>query len=115
MLFNSYVFLFAFLPVALLGFFALAQFGRGVAAGWLIAASLVFYGWWNPAFLPLLFVSILGNFAISRVLLATSGRDRLQTWLLGGAVGLNLAALLHYKYLAAMLGFLRLHGVADIA
>ena len=114
-LFNSYVFVFAFLPVSLAGFFACARFGRDVACVWLIAASLVFYGWWNPAFLPLLGVSILANFAISRVLLATADRARLQGWLLGGAVGLNLAALVHYKYLAAMLGFLRLHGVADVA
>ena len=114
-LFNSYVFVFAFLPVSLAGFFACARFGRDVACVWLIAASLVFYGWWNPAFLPLLGVSILANFAISRVLLATADRARLQGWLLGGAVGLNLAALVHYKYRAAMLGFLRLHGVADVA
>ena len=97
MLFNSYVFVFAFLPVSLAGFFAVARFGRSAAAVWLIAASLVFYGWWNPAFLPLLGVSILGNFAISRLLLATAQRARLQSWLLGGAVALNLAALVHYK------------------
>ena len=114
MLFNSYIFVFAFLPISLAGFFVVARFGRSVAAVWLIAASLVFYGWWNPAFLPLLGVSILGNFAISRLLLATALHARLQSWLLGGAVALNLAALVHYKYLAAMLGFLRLHGGVDL-
>jgi alginate O-acetyltransferase complex protein AlgI len=113
-LFNSYIFLFAFLPISLAGFFVLARLGRSVASGWLIAASLVFYGWWNPAFLPLLLVSILGNFVVSRVLLATAGRAGLQGWLLAGAVGLNLAALVHYKYLAAVLGFLRLYGVTEI-
>ena len=115
MLFNSYVFIFAFLPVSLVGFFVLARLGRRVALVWLIAASLVFYGWWNPAFLPLLGVSILGNFAISRVLLANAGRERLQGWLLGGAVALNLAALVHYKYLASILGFLHGYGVMDLA
>ncbi len=114
-LFNSYVFIFAFLPVALAGFFALGRFGRRAALVWLTGASLVFYGWWNPAFLPLLGVSVLGNFAVSRLLLATVERPRLQGWLLGGAVALNLAALVHYKYLAAMLGFLRLHGVVELA
>ena len=113
-LFNSYIFVFAFLPMSLAGFFAFGRFGRGAACLWLIAASLVFYGWWNPAFLPLLGISILGNFAVSRVLLATADRPPLQGWLLGGAVGLNLAALVHYKYLAAMLGFLRMYGVADL-
>ena len=115
MLFNSYVFIFAFLPVSLAGFFALARLGRGIASIWLIAASLVFYGWWNPAFLPLLGVSILGNFGISRILLAMAGRARLQGWVLSGAIALNLAALVYYKYLAAFLGFLLLHGVTDLA
>ena len=50
MLFNSYAFIFLFLPVTLLVFF---QFGKSramLAAGWLAAASLVFYGWWNPVY-----------------------------------------------------------------
>ena len=114
MLFNSYVFVFAFLPVSLAGFFVLATMGRQLARIWLIAVSLVFYGWWNPDFLPLLGVSILGNFLISRLLLAVADRARLQGWLLGGAVALNLAALVHYKYLAAVLGFLRLHDITDM-
>ncbi len=115
MLFNSHVFVFVFLPVSLAGFFALARLGRPLASVWLISMSLVFYGWWNPAFLPLLGVSVLGNFAISRLLLALAGWQRLQGWLLGAAIALNLAALLHYKYLASILGFLRLHGVTDLA
>ena len=115
MLFNSYVFVFAFLPASLAGFYVLAKWGRTVATLWLIAASLVFYGWWNPAFLPLLGVSVLGNFAISRALLATASQARLQFWLLGGAVGLNLAALGYYKYLAAFLGVLGWPGVTNAA
>lgn len=114
-LFNSYVFLFAFLPAALAGFFLLARCGRKLASLWLIAVSLVFYGWWNPAFVPLLLVSLAGNFLVSRLLLVTAERAALQGWLLAGAIGINLAALVHYKYLAAALGFLRLHGVTDLA
>ncbi|RYZ76479.1 MAG: MBOAT family protein, partial [Proteobacteria bacterium] len=50
MLFNSIVFIAGFLPVVLLGFFLLAGTGRKrLAAIWLTLASLVFYGWWNPA------------------------------------------------------------------
>ena len=105
MLFNSYVFLFAFLPVSLAGFFAIGKLGGRAASVWLIAASLVFYGWWNPAFLPLLGVSMFANFLISRWLLAVGERPQLQGWLLGGAIALNLMALVYYKYLAAILGF----------
>jgi len=45
LLFNSFPFIFVFLPVALLGFFALAQASHRLAAGWLAIASLIFYGW----------------------------------------------------------------------
>src|SRR5438270_1684100 len=54
MLFNSYTFLFLFLPVAIPGFFILGRFGRRPAAAWLVAMSFVFYAWWNPPFVFLL-------------------------------------------------------------
>jgi len=113
-LFNSYVFVLAFLPIALAGFFAAGRLGRRVAGCWLIAASLVFYGWWNTGFVPLLLASIAGNYAAARLIHALAPRPRRQTAALVIAIAANLAALLYYKYLAAMLGFLRMHGVADI-
>ena len=65
MLFNSYVFLFAFLPVALIGFYLIENHGNHKSAiFWLVAASLFFYGWWNPAYLGLLVFSTLFNFII---------------------------------------------------
>lgn len=62
MLFNSYTFLCLFLPVTLLGFFYLGRSSRKLAAAWLMAASLFFYGWWNPAYLGLLLGSIVFNY-----------------------------------------------------
>jgi alginate O-acetyltransferase complex protein AlgI len=114
-LFNSATFIFAFLPLALIGCFAAARRSPAAAMLWLVAASLMFYGWWNPTFLTLLGVSIGANYALSRAILATASRPRWQGWLLGGAVAGNLAVLVHYKYLAAILGFLRTQGVADMA
>ncbi len=64
MLFNSYVFIFLFLPAALAGFFALAGVNRKLAAGWLTTASLFFYGWWNPVYVLLLVGSFLFNYAM---------------------------------------------------
>ncbi len=59
MLFNSHVFIFAFLPITLAGFFLLGRRRLGGAARlWLLAASLVFYGWWSLPFLALLLASI---------------------------------------------------------
>jgi len=48
MLFNSTEFLFAFLPLTLLGFYLLGTTSRAWALRWLILASLVFYAWWRP-------------------------------------------------------------------
>ena len=43
MLFNSYPFIFLFLPVALAGYFALGRVGNLAPVVWLALASLVFY------------------------------------------------------------------------
>ena len=49
MLFNSLGFIFLFLPAALVVFTILGIRGfRAAGVGWLVAASLFFYGWWNP-------------------------------------------------------------------
>ena len=100
MLFSSYVFIFAFLPVTLLGFYLL---GRGpgprAAISWLVLASLFFYGWWNPHFVVLILASIVTNFAIGRLLERGSGRlPARQRALLIIGIGFNLALLGYYKY-----------------
>lgn len=96
MLFNSHVFLFAFLPLALIGFFLIGRLKSPSAAlVWLIAASLFFYGWWDPAFVPLILLSIAANFAFG-VCLARAGRG--QKALLVAGVAFNLSLLGYYKY-----------------
>ena len=62
MLFNSYPFILAFLPVVLAGFYLTNARSRITAIVWLGFASLFFYGWWDWRFLPLLLASILFNF-----------------------------------------------------
>lgn len=69
MLFNSPVFIFIFLPVVVL-VYALLN-GRSLnqmAKGWLVLASLFFYSYWNPVYLPLILSSILVNFFLGRKL-----------------------------------------------
>jgi D-alanyl-lipoteichoic acid acyltransferase DltB (MBOAT superfamily) len=52
LIFSSYTFLFAFLPVCLAGFALIVGRGGGRAAVvWIVACSLFFYAWWNPAHL----------------------------------------------------------------
>ncbi len=74
MLFNSYPFVFLFLPITLAGFFALGRQSRGLAIAWLALASLFFYGWWNPAYVALLLASITFNYLGARGLLTSSTR-----------------------------------------
>jgi len=65
MLFNSYAFLFLFLPITLLIYFGLNK-GKWMrlSIGWLILISLVYYGWFNPIYVSLIVGSLLFNFAI---------------------------------------------------
>jgi hypothetical protein len=69
MMFHSPLFILGFLPICLAGFFMMgAVAGQRMALGWLIAASVVFYGWWNPVYVPLLIASVLVNHAIAHTI-----------------------------------------------
>jgi len=104
MLFSSNVFLFLFLPVALLGYHVLGRFGRVPMFSWLSLVSLFFYGYWNPKYLFLLAGSILFNFAMSRVI-AKSENDRAKSMWLVSAIAGNLVLLFWFKYLFPLLHF----------
>jgi alginate O-acetyltransferase complex protein AlgI len=101
MLFNSPSFIFGFLPAVLAGFFVLGRYASPrVAILWLGLASLVFYGFDNPALqLPLILVSIAFNFLVGRALARTGRRALLVT----GVVG-NLLLLGFFKYAGLLLG-----------
>ena len=102
MLFNSAIFIAGFLPVVLLGFLFLAGTGRQrLAAVWLTLASLVFYGWWNPTYVPLLIGSMLFNYALGGYL-----RQSPSHLVLGLGIAANIALLGYYKYTGFLLGSL---------
>ena len=104
MLFNSYAFVFIFLPAALTGFFCLSRFGKRFGAAWLIFSSFAFYGFWNPQFVCLLLGSIAFNYVIGeRINAASADLARQRAWLILGIVG-DLGLLFYYKYLAALIG-----------
>ena len=100
MLFNSYVFIFAFLPLTLAGFFILGRYRPMLAAAWLTAASLFFYGWWNPVYVWLLALSFVFNYAcgITIVRAGVRGDQRMRKRMLIFAVTMNLVVLGYYKY-----------------
>jgi alginate O-acetyltransferase complex protein AlgI len=97
MLFNSYEFIFGFLPVVLMVFFLLGRTNRKLAAAWLAVASLLFYGYWSPKYVPLLLASVFFNYfcgrAIARRAGTTSGRI-----LLVASIVADLGLLGFYKY-----------------
>ncbi len=69
MLFNSYVFIFLFLPITLIGYYLLNRFKRyTIAQAYLFAASLFFYAYFNIAYLWIIIASILFNYTASRLL-----------------------------------------------
>lgn len=100
MLFNSYSFLLLFLPVTAIVFFRLGTYSRQLAAAWLGASSLFFYGYWNPAYVGLLLVSIFFNYGIGYALAREHNTDRNQrkNFILTVGIIANLLLLGYYKY-----------------
>ncbi len=103
MLFSSYIFIFAFMPVALAGFHLMCNFGRRPAAVWLVLASIFFYAWWNPPFVIMLVASIGFNYTAAEALGATTTRPRVQNAILVLAIAANVLALVYFKYLASII------------
>ncbi len=101
MLFNSQAFLLAFLPLSLLIYYAcFRQFGQRASLAVLVSASLFFYAWWNPLFLPLLVGSMVVNYAIGNALgrsMNHSAKRGNNVVLLLGLV-FNLGLLGYFKY-----------------
>ncbi|MBI5814219.1 MAG: MBOAT family protein [Nitrospinae bacterium] len=100
MLFHSYVFLLAFLPVTVIVYYLLGRRHKELSLAWLAAASLFFYSWWNPRYLPLLVASIFFNYLagvnISRNREGNKGAAK--RFLYYGIAG-NLSLLCYYKYM----------------
>ena len=99
MLFNSFEFIFLFLPATLLVYYGVARFGAAAQVRTLALASLVFYCGWDIRYLPLLLGSIAGNFAVGRAIArrAVAAPARARSILAAG-IAANLALLVHYKY-----------------
>lgn len=101
MLFNSFAFLFGYLPIVLAGYFLLDRLTSSASwrlapALWLALASLFFYAWWDVRYLPLLLASICVNYGAGRLIGARAGAARKRA--LVAALALNLGLLAYYKY-----------------
>jgi alginate O-acetyltransferase complex protein AlgI len=91
---------FSVFPIVVFVFFRIARSSHLAAAGWLVFASLFFYGWWNPSYVLLLIASVAFNYASGFGLarLVRAGTPTLSRALLALAVTANLALLGYYKY-----------------
>ncbi len=110
MVFSSHIFLFVFLPAALLLYYAVP---RGAKHTVLTILSYVFYGWANPLFMVLMFASTLVDYVAGRVIARRPGsasgtaiealepggpRSRAQKWAVAVSVISNLSLLGFFKY-----------------
>ena len=99
MLFNSFEYIFIFLPVVV-GIFYFLRNSRlqSLMIWWLVAASLFYYGWWNVDFLWIICASIVINYLVATLILSRDLGSRLRWLITAIGIGINLAALGYFKY-----------------
>jgi alginate O-acetyltransferase complex protein AlgI len=100
MLFNSYEFIFVFLPTVFFIYFFLNKRNlRILSKCWLLASSLFFYSWWNVIYLPLILASVVVNYFmgthLNRSFNSTSSKRK--PFLFSG-LAFNLCLLGYFKY-----------------
>ena len=118
MLFNSYEFIFVFLPITFFIYFYLNHRRLTEASkGFLVFSSLFFYSWWNIAYLPIILTSMLFNYIIGTSLNKEQGeghhRFSKKALLTFGIVS-NLALLGYFKYMDFFIENINLASGADI-
>jgi alginate O-acetyltransferase complex protein AlgI len=98
MLFNSYEFIFIFLPLVTLVYFYLTKKRLLVGSKvWLVISSLFFYSWWNIIYLPLILGSILFNYLTGQLLLSDRWKSVHKIIITLGIIG-NIGLLGYFKY-----------------
>jgi alginate O-acetyltransferase complex protein AlgI len=102
MVFSSVFFLFLFLPAALAGYYLIPTVR--LKNLWLLLASLWFYAWGELRYLPLLFTSIVLNFAFGLLIARFPKGSRPRFLALALAVAVNLGLLVYFKYWCFLLG-----------
>nr|WP_308505510.1 MBOAT family O-acyltransferase [uncultured Agathobaculum sp.] len=94
MSFASLVFLYFFLPVVLVGYYC---FPRRWRNPFLLAANLLFYGWGEPWFLPVILVTAAANWWMGRQMGRCADRQCQRLWL-AAALVVDLGLLVAFKY-----------------
>ena len=95
MLFNSYIFIFLFFPICLLGFYYIQKKNATYAKLWLIGFSFWFYGYFNVNYLLIMMFSIIINYGIYLVMRNFTEKRKL---ILAIGILINLFILFYFKY-----------------
>jgi alginate O-acetyltransferase complex protein AlgI len=102
MLFNSYEFIFIFLPITFFVYFYLNhKRATEVSKGFLVCSSLFFYSWWNIAYLPIILVSMVFNYTVGKSLnkaCNNKGKGFSKKSILIFGITLNISLLGYFKY-----------------
>ena len=96
MLFNSIEFIFAFLPLAYVVFWALPSAQPRYV--WLTITGYVFYGWWDPRFCLLMAFSTLVSYTAGLGILRSPVGSRARKLYLVVPITVDLALLGFFKY-----------------
>lgn len=94
MLFSSITFLYYFLPVVLLIYFAAPKLMKNAV---LLLTSLVFYAWGEPKYVALMVISILCGYGFGLWIERLRGR-RAAKIVCGVSIAVSLSFLLYFKY-----------------
>lgn len=106
MLFNSYGFVFAFFPLTLVGYYICKKLGAffkggiykvNFENGFLLIASLVFYGWIHPEYLPVLVCCMIAGYGFCGLI----GRTKRKKPVLAVGLVFHLSILICFKYLGS--------------
>jgi alginate O-acetyltransferase complex protein AlgI len=100
MLFTQFEFIFVFVPITLFGYFNISKILPQPAAQvmWLAAASLIFYGYWDVRFVPIIAASTVANYLFGRAVSASPPGSFIRNALLINVISANLLALAFFKY-----------------
>ena len=101
MLFNSYPYIFLFLPIVAIIYYILTkQRLITMSKAWLVLASIFFYNWWNPKYTPILLFSIIFNFAIGSSFNSINPKTKWhKKSILTFGIVVNLLILGYFKYM----------------
>jgi D-alanyl-lipoteichoic acid acyltransferase DltB (MBOAT superfamily) len=96
MLFNSYEYIFIFLPFVFFTYFYLnSKKLTDLSKGFLVFASLFFYSWWNILYLPILLSSMLFNYSLGKTIVKDIKNKK---GILTFGIVANISLLLYFKY-----------------